>query len=67
VCCRSGNNLKSSQEAYIKRILEQFRMYNKPIDTPYEKGLTLSLDQWPKTNDGIKKINNDSYVSVARS
>jgi len=33
------------QEAYIKRILECFRMhYSKPVDTLVEKGLTLSLD-----------------------
>ena len=30
-------------------------MYNsKLIDTPIEKGLTLSFDQYPKTNDEIE-------------
>ena len=33
------------QEAYTKRVLERFRMhYSKPVDTPIEKSLTLSLD-----------------------
>jgi len=33
------------QEAYIKRVLECFRMHNsKPVDTPVERGLVLSLD-----------------------
>jgi len=39
------------QEAYIKRVLERSRMhYFKPVDTPAEKGLTLSLNQCPKTD-----------------
>jgi len=38
-----------SQEAYIKKVLERFRMhYSKPVGTPVEKGLTLSLNQCPK-------------------
>ena len=37
------------QEAYIKWVLERFRMrHSKPVDTPVKKGLTLSLDQCPK-------------------
>jgi len=33
------------QEAYIKIVLERFRMHHsKPVDTSVEKGLTLSLD-----------------------
>ena len=39
-----------SQETYIKMILERFRMHNsKPIDTPIEKGHTLSLKNCPKS------------------
>ena len=46
---RSKKILCMSQEAYIKKVLERFRMhYSKPVDTPVEKGLTLSLDQCPK-------------------
>ena len=39
------------QEAYIKRVLEHFRMHHsKSVDTLVEKGLTLNLDQCPKTD-----------------
>ena len=45
--------LSMSQEAYIKKALERFRMhYSKPIDTPVENGLTLRLDQCPKKRQG---------------
>ena len=46
---RSKKLLGLSQETYIKMILERFRMRNsKPIDTPIEKGHTLSLEDCPK-------------------
>ena len=39
------------QEAYIKRVLECFRIhYSKLVDAPVEKGMTLSLYQCPKTD-----------------
>jgi hypothetical protein len=42
---RSKKFLSLSQGTYIKKILERFHMHNsKPIDTPMEKGCTLSLD-----------------------
>jgi len=45
------------QEAYIKTILERFRIhYSKPVDTLVEKGLTLSLDQCPKTDQEKEKM-----------
>ena len=48
---RSKKFLVLSQEAYVNKILECFRMhYSKLVDTPVEKGLTLSLDQCPKTD-----------------
>jgi len=48
---RSKKLLGLSQEAYINKILERFRMhYSKPVNTPVEKGLTLSIDQCPKTD-----------------
>jgi len=48
---RSKKLLGLNQEAYANKILEHFRMhYSKPVDTAVEKGLTLSLDQCPKTN-----------------
>jgi len=41
--------------------------YPKPVDTPVEKGLTLSLDQWPKIDQGKEKIKDVSYASAVRS
>ena len=56
------------QEAYIKRVLERFRMhYSKPVDTPVKKGLTLSLDQCPKTNQEKEKMKDVPYTNTAWS
>ena len=58
----------SDQEAYINKILECFRMhYSKPVDTPVEKGLTLSLDQCPKTDKEKERMSNVPYVSAVGS
>ena len=39
------------QQACIKKLLEHFLMpISRLIDTPIEKGLTLYLDQCPKTD-----------------
>ena len=39
-----------SQETYIKKMLERYHMQDsKPMDTPVEKSLSLSLDMCPKT------------------
>ena len=60
--------LGMSQGAYIKKVLERFRMhYSKPIDTPIEKGLTLSLDQCSKTNKEKEAMSNLPYASAAGS
>ena len=56
------------QEAYIKRFLERFQIhYSKPINVPVMKDLTLSLDQFPKTNDKIKRMRDVSYASAIGS
>jgi len=56
------------QEAYIKRVLECFRMHHsKPIDTPVEKGLSLSLDQCPKVDQEKEKMKDVPYASVVGS
>ena len=48
--------LVARYEAYIKRVLECFQIhYSKSIDTPVEKGLTLSLDECLKRDDENKK------------
>ena len=51
--------LGMSQQAYNKKVLERFRMhYSKPIDTPVENGLTLSIDQYPKIDKGKDAMGN---------
>ena len=48
---RSKKLVSLSQEHYIKKILERFRMQDcKPIDTLIEKGETLSRRLCPKTS-----------------
>ena len=48
---RSKKLVSLSQEQYIKKILEQFRMQDcKPIDTFMAKGETLSRRLCPKTS-----------------
>ena len=45
------------QEAYIKKVLERFRMHHsKLVDTPVEKALTLNLDQCPKIDQEKEKM-----------
>jgi len=62
---RSKKLLGLSQETYINKILERFRMhYFKPMDTPIEKDLTLSLDQRPKIDKEKEIMNNFPYASA---
>ena len=57
-----------SEEVYIKRVLERFRIhYSKPIDTLVDKGLTLSLDQYPTTDDEKEKMRDDPHSDVLKS
>jgi len=41
--------------------------YFKPVDTLVEKGLTLSLDQCPKTDKEKERMNNIPYASAVGS
>ena len=41
--------------------------YSKPVDTLIEKGLTLSLNQCPKTDKENERTNNVPYASAAES
>ena len=41
--------------------------YSKPVGTPAEKGLTLSLDQCPKIGKDKERMNNVPYESVVGS
>ena len=52
------------QEAYIKRVLERFRMhYSKLVNTLVENG----LDQCPKTDQEKEKMKDDPYASAVGS
>ena len=65
---RTKKHLGMSQETYIKKVLEWFRVhYSKLIETLVEKGLTLSLDQCPKTDKEKEAMSNVSYTSAVRS
>jgi hypothetical protein len=65
---RSRKLLGLCQKAYIEKVLERFRMhYSKPVDTPVDKGLTLSLEQCPKTDDEKQKMSSVPYASAVGS
>jgi len=65
---RAKKLLDLSQEAYINKILERFRMhYSKLVDTPVEKGLTLSIDQCPKIDKEKERMSNVPYASAIQS
>ena len=54
-----------SRETYIKMILERFCMRNsKPIDTPIEKGHTLSLEDCPKLEKEKREMARVPYARV---
>jgi len=56
------------QEAYIKRVLECFRMHHsEPVDTLVEKGLTLNFDQCPKTDQEKEKMKDVAYACALGS
>ena len=60
--------LALSQETYIKMILKRFRMHNyKPIDTPIEKGHTLSLEDCPKSEKEKREMARVPYASAVGS
>ena len=57
-----------SQETYIKMILERFRRHNfKLIDTPIEKGHSLSLEDCPKSEKEKREIARVPYASTVGS
>jgi len=56
------------QKTYSEKVLERFRMhYSKPIDTLVEKGLILSLERCPTTDDEKQKMSNVPYASAVGS
>ena len=57
-----------SQETYIKKMLKCYHMhYCKPMDTPIENNLSLSLDMCPKTLDENEQMFKVPYSSVVGS
>jgi len=41
--------------------------YSKAMDTPVENSLTLSIDQYPKTDKEKERMNNVPYASAIGS
>ncbi|KAK2970080.1 hypothetical protein RJ640_006553 [Escallonia rubra] len=62
---RSKRLLSLSQEAYIKKVIERFRMHNsKPIDTPMDKACTLTTDQCPKNDEERNRMSKVPYAAA---
>ncbi|XP_070056873.1 secreted RxLR effector protein 161-like [Nicotiana tomentosiformis] len=60
--------LSLSQETYIKKILERFRMNScKFVDTPIARGETLSLEMCPKTENEKEDMSQVPYSSAVES
>ncbi|KAL0283563.1 UNVERIFIED_CONTAM: Retrovirus-related Pol polyprotein from transposon TNT 1-94 [Sesamum radiatum] len=60
--------LSLSQETYIKRIIERFRMHNaNPVDTPIDKSCVLSKELYPKTEEEKKCMTKIPYASAVGS
>jgi hypothetical protein len=65
---RSKKILSLSYETYIKKILEYFHMHNsKPIDTPMQKGCTLTLNLCLKNDEEKNQMSKVPYASTIRS
>ena len=65
---RAKRLLGLSQETYIKKMLERYHMQDsKPMDTPVEKSLSLSLDMSPKTPEEKEKMSKVPYVNAVGS
>ncbi|XP_075088370.1 uncharacterized protein LOC142170372 [Nicotiana tabacum] len=65
---RSKKLLSLSQETYIKKILEHFRINGcKSMDTPIARGETLSLEMCPKTENEKEDMSRVPYSSIVGS
>ena len=65
---RSKRLLSMSQEAYINKMLERFRLQHaKPVETPMAKGQILSLEQCPKSEDEKKRMEKTPYANAVGS
>ena len=57
-----------SQETYIKKMLKRYHMHDcKPMDTPIERNLSLSLDICSKTPKEKEQMSKVPYSSVVES
>jgi ATP-binding cassette subfamily B (MDR/TAP) protein 1 len=65
---RAKKLLSLTQETYIKKTLERYHMQDsKPMDTPVDKSLSLSLNICPKTLEEKEKISKVLYNSAIGS
>ena len=57
-----------SQETYIKKMLKRYHMHDcKPMDTPIEINLSLSLDMCPNTLEEKGQMSKIPYSNVVKS
>ena len=57
-----------SQEMYIKKMLKRYHMHGcKPMDTPIERNLNLSLYTCPKLPEEKEKMSQVPYSRAIRS
>ncbi|KAL0386305.1 UNVERIFIED_CONTAM: Retrovirus-related Pol polyprotein from transposon TNT 1-94 [Sesamum radiatum] len=65
---RSKKFLSLSREAYIKMIIERFRMHNaNPVDTSMDKSCALTKELCPKTEEEKKRMTKIPYASTVGS
>ena len=65
---RSKRLLGLSQETYIKKMLQRYHMHDyKPMDTPVEINLTLSLDMCPKSLEEKEQMSKVPYSGAIKS
>src|SRR4051812_21070637 len=65
---RFQNTLGLSQENYINKVLERFRMKNySPSVAPIVKGNKFNLNQCPKNNLEREQMHNIPYAFIDRS
>ena len=57
-----------SQQTYIAKVLEHFCMNNaKPMNTPIEKGFSLTLNHCPKNEEEKNQMSKVPYTSTIGS
>ena len=60
--------IQNRPKMHAQKVLKRFWIYNsKPVNTPVEKDLALSLDQCPKIDEEMEIMNSVSNASVIGS